>query len=122
MCQAAPFESGIVTDFDGTIHQTVKIGTHWWMAENLQATHYRNGNPIEQIADPVAWEKLTTGAWCQYENRADISVTYGNLYNWYAITDPQGLVPEGWRIPGDADWQALSDALGNTVDVGGKLK
>ncbi len=119
---SAPFESGIVTDFDGNIYQSVKIGTQWWMAENLKTTHYRNGNPIEHIPDPVAWERMTAGAWCQYENRADIPAAYGHLYNWYAVTDPQGLAPEGWRIPSDADWQALSDALGNTNDAGGKLK
>ena len=47
---------------------------------------------------------------------------YGKLYNWYAVTDPRGLAPEGWHIPSDAEWTTLSTFLGGDAVAGGKMK
>ena len=62
---------------------------------NLDVIHYRNGDPIPEVKDPLEWSNLTTGAYCQYDN----DPTEGILYNWYAVNDPRGLAPAGWKIP-----------------------
>ena len=43
---AAGGETGTVTDIDGNVYQTIKIGDQWWLAENLKTIHYRNGEAI----------------------------------------------------------------------------
>jgi uncharacterized protein (TIGR02145 family) len=111
-----------VIDYDGNEYKTVKIGIQVWMAENLNVEHYRNGDPIPQVQDKEEWSKLTTGAWCYYDNDPPNGVTYGKLYDWYAVNDPRGLAPEGWHIPTDAEWTKLIDFLGGDKVAGGKLK
>ncbi|MBM3421810.1 MAG: fibrobacter succinogenes major paralogous domain-containing protein [Chlorobi bacterium] len=111
-----------VTDIDGNSYAAVSIGNRIWTAENLNVTRYRNGDPIPEVRDPEEWSKLKTGAWCRYENSEDNGKTYGRLYNWYAVNDPRGLAPEGWRVATDEDWAALSEALGGDNVAGGRIK
>jgi hypothetical protein len=60
--------SGTVTDADGNVYQTVKIGNQVWMVENLRTTKYDDGTPIPLVTDSAAWEALTTPGYCYYEN------------------------------------------------------
>lgn len=115
-------EATTVTDIDGNVYQTVKIGDQWWMAENLKVTHYRNGDPIPHVTDSTAWPNLITGAYCNYDNVENHVSTYGRLYNWYAASDSRNIAPEGWHVPTDEEWQALVDTLGRNSVAGGKLK
>ena len=86
----------------------VRIGTQVWKIKNLNVSNYRNGDLIPQVKNPAKWATLTTGAWCWYNNDSANGAVYGKLYNWYAVTDPRGLAPEGWHVPSDADWDTLS--------------
>jgi len=113
---------GSMMDQDGNTYKTVTIGTQVWMAGNLKVTHYRNGNPIPNVTPGTQWSNLETDAYCNYDNDANNATTYGRLYNWYAVNDPSGLVPEGWHVPTGADWQTLVDYLGGSSVAGGKLK
>jgi uncharacterized protein (TIGR02145 family) len=113
---------GTVTDYDGNVYQTVTIGTQEWMAKNLRVTHYRNGEAIPNVTGNAAWEALSSGAWCSYNNDAPLLATYGCLYNWHAVGDVRGLAPAGWHVPSDAEWQTLLDYLGGDMAAGGKLK
>jgi uncharacterized protein (TIGR02145 family) len=104
-------EYGTVTDIDANVYKTVKIGNQWWMAENLNVSHYLNGDPIPQVTDPDEWAILMTGAWCYYDNDPANGEIYGKLYNWYSVNDPRGLAPEGWHVPSDEEWTELEDCL-----------
>jgi len=57
--------------------------------------------------------------------------TYGVLYNWHAAmagagssnstpSGVQGICPDGWHLPSDAEWTQLEGYLGE--NAGGKLK
>jgi len=129
----APDSTGTVTDIDGNIYQTIKIGDQWWMMENLKVTHYRNGDPIPHVTDQDTWEGLTTGAYCEYDNDPGNMATYGRLYNWYAVDDSCNIAPAGWHVPTDSEWKQLEIYLGMSqteadvsgwrgTDEGGKLK
>ena len=63
-----PPNPGTVTDIDGNIYPTIKIGTQVMMAENLKVTHYNDGTPIPIITDDGTWAADTTGAMCWYNN------------------------------------------------------
>jgi len=101
-----------VKDVDGNSYAVVKIGDQWWMAQNIQVTHYRNGDPIRYVPDSTEWGGLLEGAYCAYNNDKEYVSTYGYLYNWYAVIDPRGFAPEGWHVPSDADWKRLERNLG----------
>jgi uncharacterized protein (TIGR02145 family) len=110
--QIKSFETGSVSDIDGNIYKTIKIGEQWWTAENLKVTHYRNGDPIPNVIDSTLWSGLTTGAYCAFNNEESNADTYGFLYNWYAVDDSRGLTPEGWHVPNDDEWKELEIYLG----------
>ncbi len=106
-------ETGTVTDIDGNVYKTVKIGDQWWMAENLKVTHYNDASEIPYVTDRTAWAGLSSGAYCAYNN--DIyneSDTYGFLYNWYAVGTGK-LAPEGWHVSTEADWEELAQYISN---------
>lgn len=93
------FETGTVTDIDGNVYKTVKIGDQWWMAENLKVKHYRNGDSIPNVIENSQWAGLSTGAYCGYNNEDNNIAIYGLLYNWYAVNDSRNIAPAGWHVP-----------------------
>ncbi len=108
---------GTVIDIDSNVYKTITIGTQTWMAENLKVTRYRNGDAIPNVTDTSAWNHITTGAYCDYNNTQSNSTIYGRLYNWYAVNDSRKIAPAGWHIPSDGEWNILEKYLDNTVDT-----
>jgi uncharacterized protein (TIGR02145 family) len=108
-------------DGDGNKYAAVLIGEQTWMAENLNYA--------------------ATDSKC-YQNNDSNCDTYGRLYNWATAMDidascnsaliadcgasvntpHQGVCPEGWHLPSDAEWTALTTAIGGTSGGGTKLK
>jgi len=115
-------EIGTVTDIDGNVYHTVTIGTQVWMVENLKVTRFRNGDPIPNVVDNAEWDKLSSGAYCEYDNDLSNVATYGRLYNWYAVNDNRNLAPVGWHVPTSEEWETLETYLGGQFVAGGKLK
>ena len=102
--------------------RTVIIGTQEWMVENLNVDTFRNGDPIPEAQGQEWWQagQDEQPAWCYFANDPANGDVYGKLYNFYAVIDPRGLAPEGWRVSTQDDWNTLLDYLG--PEAGTKLK
>ena len=112
-------------EMDGYTYSVVEIGDQCWFAENLRTTTYADGSAIPEETDNTAWLVLSTGARCDYDNDASNALTYGRLYNWYAVNNGSGLCPSGWHVPTDGEWTALETYLGangHSGAVGAALK
>jgi uncharacterized protein (TIGR02145 family) len=131
--QDTTHETGTLTDIDGNVYKTIKIGDQWWMAENLKVTHYQNGEAIPNVTDSTQWSNLYSGAYCNYANDITHVATYGRLYNWYAVYDSRNIAPSGWHVPTNDEWKQLEMYLGMSqsdadttgwrgTDEGSKLK
>jgi uncharacterized protein (TIGR02145 family) len=109
----------------GESYKEVTIGNQIWMSENLNVDKFRNGEPILHAKTDEEWEnagKNKQAAWCYYNNDPANEKKYGKLYNWYAVNDARGLAPEGWKVPTDQDWTALTDFLGGENIAEMKMK
>lgn len=114
-----------VEDTDGNTYKTVKIGSQEWMAENLDVSTFKNGDPIPEAKTADEWLKAVEEgkpAWCFYANDPANGKRYGKLYNWHAVTDPRGLAPAGWHLPTNAEWTQLKVFLGGEDVAGSKMK
>jgi len=95
--EAAKSEETFADPRDGQTYRMVKIGSHTWMAQNL---NFKTGN-----------------SWCYDNNDANCG-KYGRLYTWEtALT----ACPDGWHLPSHGEWQALVDFAGGEGAVN-KLK
>jgi len=118
---------------DNQTYRIVTIGTQTWMAENLKY--------LPSVVGPETGSQTTPHYYVYGYNGTNVTDakatanynTYGVLYNWPAAmngaasstTNPsgvQGVCPDGWHLPSDAEWTELTDYLGGTIDAGGKLK
>lgn len=110
--QIALATANSVIDAEGNIYQTIIIGKQVWTSENLRTTKYNEGTEIPHVSDEKEWNKITTGAYCFYNNSTSKTEQrkWGALYNWYTINS-QKLAPEGWRIATNEDWKQLENYL-----------
>ena len=115
-CAGAP----TVTDIDGHVYNTVKLGNQCWMASNLRTTRYADGTLIA----PGSGNSTTTAYRYTPDNNEEYLPTYGYLYNWLAVmhgsgsssanpSGVQGICPNGWHVPSNAEWSQLTNYLMN---------
>ncbi|MEX0813078.1 MAG: fibrobacter succinogenes major paralogous domain-containing protein [Chitinophagales bacterium] len=96
-------------------YDEVEIGDQIWMSKNLNVDKFRNGDPIPHAKNIEEWLEYGENkgpAWCYFNNDKSNSSIHGKLYNYYAVVDPRGLAPEGWRIPSYYDWSGLAHYYG----------
>jgi uncharacterized protein (TIGR02145 family) len=124
-----PWQCGetLVDTRDDQEYATVLIGTQCWMAENLNVgtmISTRNSTNTANIyqTDNGTIEKYCYG-YLRQGNASDMNTgttncaTYGGLYQWneamqYSTDEGvQGICPNGWHIPTDAEWHTLELGL-----------
>jgi uncharacterized protein (TIGR02145 family) len=111
-----------VTDIEGNIYKTIRIGEQVWMAENLRTSTFNDGTEIPLITDETIWGNLSTPGYSWYNNdESAYKEPFGALYNGYAVNTGT-LCPTGWHVPEREEWQELREFLGDTIYGGGKLK
>jgi uncharacterized protein (TIGR02145 family) len=120
-----------ITDVrDGKTYSTVQIGTLCWMAQNLNI-----GTRIDGLTNQT--QNGTLEKWCYNDNETSCN-TYGALYQWDEMMNylpaevTQGVCPNGWHLPSEAEWCTMSTYIDATVDcaafgssgtdAGGKMK
>ena len=141
--QNMPFTCGVstVSDHEGNLYHTVKIGDQCWTKENLRTT---TSPSTGTYLIPVAGTDYTyTGKqarWYNDDSTTYAPMNYGLLYNWNAAVDTfntsfgetsvnqddnnavsvtfdghrRGICPEGWHLPSDAEWNAMERTVSDT--------
>jgi hypothetical protein len=100
-----------VADINGNVYRTVTIGGLRWMAENLRATSFNNGDVIPNLNESQWANTASSGL---IKSDAD-----GNFYNFYSFIDERNVCPTGFHSPGT--WEI--ENLYNTITpYGGRTK
>ena len=112
---------------DGKSYRTVTIGTQTWMAENLNYNAPGSKCYGEDGQVVVDWDEENDEPIFTTLSNAEVQancVKYGRLYDWAAVmgfesscnsstcagqvqSKHQGICPNGWYIPSDAEWETL---------------
>ncbi len=131
-----------VKDCEGNSYAVVKIGSQYWMAENLRSTKYDTqsesaGRVLTVSADAAIAPYYTDGRNASSEYSEKLTAAHrgklGLLYNWAAAVElpteekakgqtdgfaaqRQGICPNGWHIPTRVEWSAMAEAIGGIYD------
>jgi hypothetical protein len=63
-----PTTGETVTDIDGNVYRTIKIGDQTWMMENLKTTRLNDGQEIPYVTVDREWETRTSPGYCWPNN------------------------------------------------------
>lgn len=96
-------------DYEYNAYGTKEYNNLCWMTENLRSTQYADGSVI-----PMA---MVYNGDMNQDETSNLQ-RYGRLYDWNSAfngqtTQPiQGVCPEGWRLPTQAEYDQLLSAYG----------
>jgi uncharacterized protein (TIGR02145 family) len=102
--------------YGGQVYNTIMIGSQCWLKENMNI-----GTMI--ASDLAQTNNSSIEKYCLYNDLARCNI-YGGLYQWNEVMQyvtsegAQGICPEGWHIPTDAEWSTLE----SNVSGGGDMK
>ncbi len=90
---------------------TIEIGGHQWVQDNLNITHFQNGDEIQKITSLEMWyeyhDKKLPGYCNPMFDEDDPIHEWGLIYNWHAVHDSRILAPNGYRHSNLNDWYDL---------------
>lgn len=111
-----PCDGDSVLIYEGQVYHTIEIGSQCWMKENLNVG-------IMIIGTQPQNDNSTIEKYCIDNNLANCD-TFGGLYQWgelmqyQTVEHAQGICPEGWHIPSDADWKVLEGIVDTLHGLG----
>lgn len=97
-------KESMLTDIRGAetnIYPIVKIGTQYWMQENLKTTKYNDATAITNNTTNLS--KTTAGYYLNNSNY---------FYNQAVIITGK-IAPQGWKIPDTTEWEKLKNYIKN---------
>ena len=112
---------GSVTDVEGNVYKTIKIGTQEWMAENLRVSRFPDGSRGRHEIEDNLWRDAIFGdqMYCYPNDDAADNLLLGKLYTWEMASL---ACPTGWHLPTDPEWTLLEKNLGGAAVAGFKMK
>jgi hypothetical protein len=96
-------KSDEVGDINGNVYRTVVIGGQRWMAENLRATSFSNGDVIPFLNESQ-WASTASSGLVELNSE-------GNYYNFYSMIDERNVCPAGFWIPGTWNIENLYNTI-----------
>ncbi|MCX6272062.1 MAG: immunoglobulin domain-containing protein [Bacteroidetes bacterium] len=113
-------------NYGGQTYNTVQIGSHCWMKENLNI-----GTMVNSVNSGVYHSDCSNNGiiekYCFIDDPAYCAI-YGGLYDWNEMMQytsnqgAQGICPAGWHIPISSEYVELQNFLGGSSVAGGKMK
>jgi len=132
-CPSYNADSSFCDSRDGQVYRYTVIGTQKWMGENLNYS-----------GDDGKGNSAYSKGWCygvadttKHQDTTTCQNGYGRSYDWITAlalpslcsstsctgnieSNQQGLCPDGWHVPTDAEWMTLEIELGMPSDTANK--
>ena len=105
---------------DQQTYKTVKIGTQWWMAENLNYNVQPSYCPEDTPANCEKYGRLYSWLTAMDTLEEFSSNTKGcNMHSKCSTFVPtRGICPEGWHLPDDMEWkELLINIMGDSLSL-----
>jgi uncharacterized protein (TIGR02145 family) len=100
----------------------MRFGDQIWAIEDLKVRRFRNGVPIPEAKTPMEFSEISKKKQpCYYRPKTGIDEDSSYVYNYYAIKDKRGLIPQGWKMPSRKQWYELLNFAGGDTIAGNYL-
>jgi uncharacterized protein (TIGR02145 family) len=116
---------GVMETLQGEIEMLINVSSiNYYYGEAIGAQFIYEGYEEVQIGNQVwmknNWKNPYSGSKVYNNDEANRDI-YGGLYKWDQIM-AEDFLPDGWRVPTEADIDELLSYLGGEIIAGGKMK